>query len=108
MDVSAAVPGLGVEDTAHPRLSYYIGRFDTVHHLHVGTTYGVSYLLDRRNFDQQWSLQYAVYRVDKPWTNDFATKMEVLSTNLPWTTVSGDVIFPNDKEDTVPQLDLCS
>jgi len=107
IDVSPAVIGTGVGDAERPGFSYYMGKFESLHHLKFGKTYGVSYLLDRTNIYPEWSLQPAVYKTDGSWTNDFAIKMHVLSSNLPWTTLAGDIKFPNIKEDAIPQLDLC-
>jgi len=107
IDVSPAVIGTGVGDAEQPGFNYYTGKFESVHHLQQGKTYGVSYLFDRKNSDPEWSLQSAVYNSDKPWTNDFATKMQVLGSNKPWTTISGDINFPDIEQNIVPQLDLC-
>jgi len=99
--------GTGVGDFENTGFSYYMGKFECVHHLEVGKTYGVSYVLDRTNFYPEWSLQPALSKIDGPWTNDFAIKIQALSSNVPWTTLSGDTKFPEMEEDIIPQLDLC-
>jgi hypothetical protein len=105
--LSLAVEGKGVGNAKHPGMSDYIGKFETVHHLIAGKTYVVSYLLDRTNFYRMSSLWTAVYEIDKPWNTEFASDMHLISTNLPWISVSGDAIFPNVEDDILPQLDLC-
>jgi len=105
--VSPAIVGNGVGDVEKTGFSYYMGKFKCLHRLEVGKTYGVSYVLDRTNNYPEWSLQTALYKINGPWTNDFASKMQVLSSNVPWTTLSGDTKFPDIEEDIIPQLDLC-
>jgi len=105
--VSPAIIGNGVGDFEKTGFSDYMGKFKCIHPLKIGKTYGVSYVLDRTNNYPEWSLQPALYKIDGPWTNDFAIKMQVLSSNVPWTTLSGDTKFPEIDEDIIPQLDLC-
>jgi len=105
--VSPAVIGAGIGDAEHPNFSYYMGKFKSLYHLKDGKTYGVSYVLDRTNSYAEWSFQPSVYKIDGSWTNDFAIKMQVLSSDMPYTMLSGDINFPEIKEDIIPQLDLC-